>query len=116
MPSVNDGRATQAIERYVRAEHPADIDAWRRLNPSDDWGMEEVAWRGVGRRIIRGFNQTEPVVVQIDPASTSVDNALRNLHKRPLGEFHQYIVDKADGLRLVARFRGVERRTGEVSQ
>lgn len=118
MPSVNDRRAKEAIEEYIRDVHRDDIAVWRMITPGDDegWGYSLAAWRGAARRIIRIFNRTLPLVAEIDPTSNAVDNAFRTFHQKPLGEFHQYIVDKADSLRIIARVRQFELRASGDGQ
>ena len=58
--------------------------------------MAETAWRDRALKIIGRFNGLDPEGSQIDRTDRGVRNALKYFHDRPLGQFEQYMIDKAD--------------------
>jgi hypothetical protein len=98
----NAQRAEAAIEKYVSERRPADLPIWRSQTPSSSWGMNSDTWFGVGKTIIRHFNASHPTQIQINPHDDAVENAIKNVHEKPLPEFERYMALKADGLAVQA--------------
>ncbi|HEY5710655.1 MAG TPA: hypothetical protein VIT38_02070 [Allosphingosinicella sp.] len=110
----NDARATLAIRQWFEEHMPERLPAWRELTPDSDLELAAVAWRGVAAHMIVRFNDLDPNGVQIDPEATAVDNAIRYFYDKPLGLFHQHIVDLADTIGLTARLARFEGPSGSA--
>jgi hypothetical protein len=112
---TNSQRATRAIETYILDKRPEEIGMWRSRKPATDWGMNSPAWRGVANKIIGNFNTLDSAGAQIDPGDPGVGNAISNLHDEPLGSFHQYLTERADGVQISRRLVAIEADTREIA-
>jgi hypothetical protein len=77
--------------------------------------MNSPAWRGVANKIIGNFNTLDSAGAQIDPGDPGVGNAISNLHDEPLGSFHQYLTERADGVQISRRLVAIEADTREIA-